>query len=92
MYVAGFMLSKVVAEPYIQPLNSSVVFVKETEVVFTCGIWRVVLNIDLSTYHEVLSTVRADLFSVEQLKKEFTPISELKQIENFFEHFGWQTL
>ena len=80
----------VVAEPYVQPLNSSVVFVKETEVVFTSDIWRVVLNIDLSTYHEVISTVRADLFSVEQLKKEFTPIAELNPLapELFFLNFS----
>ena len=73
----------VVAEPYVQPLNSSVVFVKEKEDVFTSDIWRVVMNIDLSTYHEVISTVRADLFSVEHLKKEFTTIAELNQIEKF---------
>jgi len=62
----------VVAEPYVQPLNNTVVFVKETEVVFTSNIWRVVLNIDLSTYHEIISTVRADLFSVEQLNKVYS--------------------
>jgi hypothetical protein len=73
----------VVAEPYVQPLNNTVVFVKETEVAFTSDTWRVVLNIDLSTYHEIISNFRADLFSVEQLKKEFTPISELNRIENF---------
>ena len=83
MYVTGFLLSMVVAEPFVQPLNNTVVFFKETETVFTSDTRRIVVNIDLSTYHEFISTIRADLFTVEQQRKEFTPISELNQIENF---------
>jgi len=35
----------------------------------------------LSTYYEVISTVKADIFSVEQQKPEFTSVSEFRQIE-----------
>ena len=64
----------VVAEPFVQPLNHTVVFLKETEIVFSSDTWRIALNIDLSTYREIISTIRTDLLSVEQWKKEFTPI------------------
>ena len=37
----------------------------------------------MSTYHKIISTIRTDLFSVEQQKKDFTTIFELKQIEVF---------
>ena len=67
----------VVAEPFVQLLNYTVEFFKETEIIFTSATWRIVLNIDLSMYHNIISTIRADLFSVEQQKKEFIPISEL---------------
>ena len=83
MYVTGILLNVVVAEPFVQYLNHTVVFLKETEIVFTSDTWRIALNIDLSMYHEIISTIRTDLFSVEQRKKEFTPIFELKQIEVF---------
>ena len=83
MYVTGIILNVVVAEPFVQPLNHTVVFPKETEIVFTSDTWCIALNIDLSTYHEIISTIRTDLISVEQQKKEFIPIFELKQIEVF---------
>ena len=74
LYVTGFLLNVVVAEPFVQPLNHTVVFLKETEIDFTSDMWRIALNIDLSTYPEIISTIRTDLLSVEQKKKEFTPI------------------
>ena len=83
MYVTGFLLNVVIAEPFVQPLNHTVVFLKETEMVFTNDTWRIALNIDLSKYHEIISTIRTDLLTVEQQKKAFTPISELKPIEIF---------
>jgi len=74
LYFTGFLLNVVVAEPIVQPLNHTVVFLKETEIVFTSDTWRIALNIDLSTYREMISTIRTDLLSVEQWNKEFTPI------------------
>ena len=81
MYVTGFLLNLVTAEPFVQRLNHTVVLLKETEVVFTSDTWSILLNIDLSTYHDIISTIRADLFSLERQKKQFTPISELNQIQ-----------
>ena len=69
LYVTGILLNVVVAKPFVQPLNHTVVFLKETEIVFTSDTWRIALNFDLSTYHEIISTIRKDLFSVEQQKK-----------------------
>jgi len=69
------------AEPFVQTFKHSVVFLKETEIFFTSDIWRITLYFDLSTYHQIISTIRTDLFSVEQQKEEFTTVSELNQIE-----------
>jgi len=73
----------VLAELHVQPLNYSVIFVKERDVILSNDQWRVAVNVNLSTYHEVLSIVKSDLLAVEQQRKEFTSTSELKQIELF---------
>jgi len=70
----------VLGELHIQPLNHSVLFLKETDIVFISDKWRLALDLDLNTYYDVLSTICSDLLVVEQRKKEFTPIHELKQI------------
>ena len=68
---------------YVQPLNHSVIFVKERDVILSKDQWRVAVNVNLNTYHEVLSIVKSDLLAVEQQRKEFTSTSESKQIELF---------
>ena len=86
MYVTGLLLIGVVTGPKVEPLNSSVVFLKETDVVLTSDEWRIMVNIDLGAYEEVASTIKADLLAIQQQKKEFTPVSELKQIETLLEN------
>jgi hypothetical protein len=74
-------LSIVVAERFVQPLNHSVILSKETDVFLTSDTWHIALHFNLSAYYEVISTVKADIFSVEQQKLEFTSVSEFRQIE-----------
>jgi hypothetical protein len=57
--------------------------VKERDVILLNDHWRVEVNVNLSMYHEVLSTVKSDLLAIEKQRKEFTLTSELKQIELF---------
>ena len=80
MCVTGPLLSTIVAAQVVQPLDHAVLFLKETEVILSDDEWRILLSIDLSTYHDIISTVKSDLLLVEQ-KQAFTSISELKQIE-----------
>ena len=44
--------------------------------------WRIAVDIDIRTYQYIISTIRQDLLLVEQNKKEFTFISEIRQIES----------
>jgi len=41
--------------------------------------WRIAVDFNLSMYHDVISTVTTDLFTLEHQKQEFTSISDLKQ-------------
>lgn len=60
---------------------------EETDVILTKDQWRIAVDFDLNMYQEVISTIRADIFIVEQQKKEFTSVSEVKQMETY-RHFG----
>ena len=51
------------------------------DVVLTNDAWRVAIDLDMSQYKEIISTLKGNLLFVESQKKDFTPISELKQIE-----------
>jgi len=72
-------------EPLVQHLNSSIIFVKETDIVLSTGAWRVAIAINTTTYQDVISTVREDLLLVEQHKQEFTPTSDLRYIETLLQ-------
>jgi len=50
-------LSLVVAEsfePFAQPLNNSVIFLKETDFILTNDAWCIAIDIDISTYQEIV--------------------------------------
>ena len=81
LYVAGCFRLIALAELHVQSLNHSVIFMKERDVLSNDQ-WRVAVYVNLSTYYEVVSTVKSDLLVVEQ-RKVFTAISELKQVELF---------
>ena len=76
------LLSAVITGQNVQPLNQSVLFVKEIDILFTSDTWRVVTEIDLSAYHDTISVIKSDLMTIEQQKQDFTPIAELKQIDS----------
>jgi hypothetical protein len=56
-------------------------FFKWSDIVLTNDAWRIAVGFNISTYQEVISTIRTDILSVEKQEQEFTPIAELKQIE-----------
>jgi len=65
----------------IQHVNNSVIFLKEKDVILTNDHWRVAIDLDTSRYEDVISSIRSDLMVESKEHKEFTPMSELKQIE-----------
>ena len=73
----------VAAKYSIRPINHSVIFLKENDVILTNDMWHVALDLNTNAYEEIISTVKGDLLLVEKQRKEFTPISELKQIDLF---------
>jgi hypothetical protein len=81
LFVTGCLLSLIVAEIHIQPLNHSVAFFKERDTVLSSDTWRVAVGLDINTYEEATSAIRADVLMIEEHRKEFTSVSEFKQID-----------
>ena len=65
-------------EPMVQTLNSSIIIVKETDIVLSTGAWHIAIAINTTTYQDVISTVREDLLLIEHKKQKFSPTSELR--------------
>jgi hypothetical protein len=62
LFVTGCVLRFVAADLFIQPTNRSVVFLKEEDIVLTNKNWRIAINLDVTAYQVVITTVREGLF------------------------------
>jgi hypothetical protein len=82
MYVAGLLLSCVGAEVVDSPLNNSVLFVKEKDLIFTGDYWMKIVNFDLMPYEDVVSTLREDVREPKEASKRSLPIGELRYGES----------
>jgi len=65
----------------IEPINNSVVFLKQEDIVLTDDAWHVTAELNVNPYEEAVLTIRNDLQVMYESKKEFTSIAELRQIE-----------
>ena len=66
------------------------VLLKESDIFLTSDTWHIALDFNLSKYYEVISTVKAEIFSVEQQKLEITSVSEFRHL-NTTANSGVQT-
>lgn len=62
-------------------MNHSTVFFKTQDVILTNDIWRIVLDLDLKPYEEIIATLKEDLFLVQNQTLEFTFVNELRQVD-----------
>jgi hypothetical protein len=81
MYVAGLLMCYVGAEVINSPLNHSVLFVKEKNMILTSDYWRKIVNFDLMPYEDVITTLREDLRELKKTTKRSLPIGELRDVE-----------
>jgi hypothetical protein len=79
------MLPEYCCRTAIQPLNHSVAFLKEKQIILSDDAWRIVINLNISAYEDAIATIRTYTLSIEKQKTEFTPFSELKQVESLLD-------
>ena len=81
LVVTGCLLLSIAAEMFVQPLNRSVIFLKERDLILSNDIWRIAINVEMEPYDEALFVIKGDLLTVKQRKQGFTFNSELKLID-----------
>jgi hypothetical protein len=79
--VTGCVLSFIAADLFIKPLNDSVVFLKEKDIVLRKEYWRIAINLDVTAYRYVIATIREDLLFLYNQRGDFSAFSDPKQIE-----------
>ena len=81
LVVTGCLLLSIAAETFVHPLNRSVIFLKERDIILSNDVWRIAIDVKMEPYEEALSIIRGDLLTVEERKQEFTFSSELKLMD-----------
>jgi hypothetical protein len=89
-YVTGYLSvstsSAVTAQPFVQHVNHSVLFLKDRDIVLSSDACHVALNLNINTYENVLSTIKSALNLILLHKQDFTPSSELRQVETLLDN------
>jgi hypothetical protein len=61
LYVGGCISNLIPAKYSIRPVNHSVIFLKETDVILTNDQWHVAIDLNTDTYEEIIATIKGDL-------------------------------
>jgi len=47
LVVAGCLLLSIAAETFVQPLNRSVIFLKERDIILSNDVWRIAIDVEI---------------------------------------------
>jgi hypothetical protein len=67
MYVSGTIVSTTDTGVINTPLNGSVAFLKSNYIYVTSEYWKILVNFELSTHEEVITTLRASMSGLEEI-------------------------
>jgi hypothetical protein len=65
----------------VHPLNHSTIFLKTKDMILNNYVWRIVLDLNLRPYEQVIFTLRQDLRLAQNTISKFTFVKELKQVD-----------
>jgi hypothetical protein len=80
MYASGLLMCYVGAEVIYSPLNHSVLFVKEKDLILTSDYWMIIVNFDLLPDEDVITTLREELREMKEATRRTLPIGELRYV------------
>jgi len=67
----------ITAETVVKPVNRSVIFLNEREVVLSNEFWQIAIDVTMTPYEDALSVIKGDLLEIREHRQEFTSISEI---------------
>jgi hypothetical protein len=80
--VSGLMICLSGAEVINTPLNGSVILVEGKPVILTNDYWKIVINVNLSVYEDVIANLRGDLSQIEGFSQSYSAVREMQKVEN----------
>jgi hypothetical protein len=60
-----------------QTINNTVIFLKESEINLTSFVRRVLFDVEISRYTDIVANVQSDLEMVKHVKQSYTPLYAL---------------
>jgi hypothetical protein len=81
VYVTGLVGSTITSTD----LKQNNVFIKQEDIILTNDDWKIVVNIELAFYEELLAKLKDELHQTYNEDTLFTLIHELKQVENLLD-------
>jgi hypothetical protein len=79
--VSGLLLSTSKAAVINEPLNNSVMFIKEGGFILSGDLWEAVLSFELTPYKDAVTGLNSDLHIAKEVAKRTAPLVELRQIK-----------
>jgi hypothetical protein len=80
--VSGLIIYLSGADVINTPLNGCVILVEEKPVILTNDYWKIVININLSIYEDVIADLCGDLFQIEEFTRTYSAVREMQQVES----------
>ena len=63
-----------------EPLNQSVIFTREFDLVVTSDTWNVVIQFDLNSYEESITTLHEDMSEIQNATSQSTQLEEVRRV------------
>jgi len=81
VYVSGMLWCTLGEDVTNAPLNQSIVFVNEQDIILSNDRWRLIVHFDLTAFEDVITTLHEGLTRVKEMVRRATPIGELRQVD-----------
>ena len=85
LLVAGILTPGSRAEVINQPLNQTVIFLKECDLVLTSDTWDVQLKFDLSPYEEAIAILHDELKGINNVTRHPLQFEEVQRVQSVLE-------
>src|SRR5215471_8864357 len=81
LFVTGMLTLMVEGELVNQPLNQTVVFVKQGDIIMSSDTWDVFVQFDLNPYEEVIALLHEELNGICNVTRRSTQFEEVQRIQ-----------
>ena len=81
VYVSGMLWCTLGEDVTNAPLNQSIVFVNEQDIILSNDRSRLIVHFDLTSFKDVITTLHKVLTRVKETAGRATPVGELRQVD-----------